>query len=46
MYKITFYKCFINFVIGTKENLQSAPRFKTDFVVLNFARYSSNFTCF
>ena len=42
MYKIMFYKCFINFVIGTKEKLQNAPRFKTDFVVLNFARCSSN----
>ena len=30
-----FYKCFVNFVIGTKEKLQKAPQFKTDFVMLN-----------
>ena len=25
-----FYKCFVNFVIGTKEKLQNAPQFETD----------------
>ena len=46
MYKIMFYKCFVNFVIGTKEKLQNAPQFKVDFVMLNSARCSSYFTCF
>ena len=47
MHKIMFYKCFVNFVICTKEKLQNAPQFKSNFVVLNFAKCSSNyFTCF
>ena len=45
MYVKIFHKCFIHFVIGTKENLQKAPRFEMDFV-LNFVLCASDFTRF